>query len=122
MKALSLSILGLVFSLSASAAERTLVCEFSDQILSYRDQFVLGENGIAGVTLLAGTMGGATEKVCWSASADAVRYSENSGVVQFEGKLTCADGNTADFSRSVNLQKMETTGPWQGTYPCRWQR
>ena len=67
-------------------------------------------------------MGGAEDKACWSATPEVVRHSETGSALHLEGTFTCVEGNTVSFARSVDLSKMETTGPWQGTYPCSWKR
>jgi hypothetical protein len=118
---LSLFILGSLFLSTPSFAEtRRVVCEFTDNILVYRDVISLGEGNLARVESIVGAAGQGGET--FACVADKATYHEEAGIVRIAGQSRCADGSEGKFDKTLDLTRMELSGGWQGAVPCRSER
>lgn len=100
----------------AFAAE-TIQCEFSDGILTYRDEFTFPAHGKAAYTFYISSTGEREfEKVCWSKD---VSVREQEGTLQLEGELECVDTEKGNARFTFDPVKMTLSGSWRSEYPCR---
>lgn len=116
---LTLLVLGsLLFSGFAFGETRRFECTFTDSILRYTDVITLQEGGVARVESSVSSASESNEG-SFACVAEAITYREQEGRVRLAGQSRCADGSEGAFEKTLDLTRLELSGGWQGSVPCR---